>query len=185
MSKTTTVDADGDVISTSVGTNSASIKFSRSVSDGNYGSESCDLFLQLDVTDESADELEARIKATAAFAKTIVYGQLGIDSTLSDDGIVVGVQPEVEAKPKAKSNYTKPGKPAPAASSGEAAPKGDALWQLLVDDANKFYDNRPKKEAGEYSSKSPDFKHKDSGDGLWLDSKSTPAFAKLAFGVEV
>lgn len=188
MSKSTTVDVDGDVISTTVGTNGITVQFSRKLGRENYGNEEVGIFLQIDADPEAdAATLEAQVKGGLAFAKTVVYTQLGIDSTVDDGGIVRDV-PQPEKQKASGGGKGKP--PAKAAAASGAAPDKDALWANLAEaygDVGSdgrikgFYDNRPKKEAGEYSSKSPDFKHIDSGAGLWLDK--APAFVKLALGI--
>ncbi|XP_044509029.1 protein OSB2, chloroplastic-like isoform X2 [Mangifera indica] len=44
------------------------------------------------------------------------------------------------------------------------AKEGDKLWKDLTENPKKWWDNRLEKK----NKKSPDFKHKDSGEGLWL-----------------
>lgn len=44
--------------------------------------------------------------------------------------------------------------------------KNESLWKDLLENPNKWWDNRSKKS----NPRSPDFKHKDSGEGLWLDT---------------
>ncbi|XP_071724548.1 protein OSB4, chloroplastic-like [Rutidosis leptorrhynchoides] len=44
--------------------------------------------------------------------------------------------------------------------------KGKELWKDVIDNPGKWWDNRLDKMSPKY----PDFKHKDSGEGLWLDS---------------
>ena len=51
-------------------------------------------------------------------------------------------------------------------SSGAPVTKKE-LWNMLFADYNAFWDNRVNK----INPNGPDFKHKDSGDGLWLDGK--------------
>ncbi|XP_072983654.1 protein OSB2, chloroplastic-like isoform X1 [Typha latifolia] len=46
----------------------------------------------------------------------------------------------------------------------------DDLWKSLVDNPDRWWDNRSNK----LNPKSPDFKHKDTGEALWLGSSSTP-----------
>lgn len=43
----------------------------------------------------------------------------------------------------------------------------EELWRQLMQSPKDFWDNRAKK----LSPKSPDFKHKKTGDALWLNSK--------------
>ncbi|KQK11537.1 protein OSB2, chloroplastic [Brachypodium distachyon] len=58
------------------------------------------------------------------------------------------------------------------ASSPEKPKKEADLWQNLVDNPGEWWDNRSAKR----SSKSPDFKHKETGEALWLNNK-TPSWA--------
>lgn len=177
--KSQTLDSDDEVISSTVGTNTITVQYSRKMGRENYGNEECGIFLQLDADVEaSAADLEAQIKGTIAFAKTIVFEQLGVPSIVSTSGIVSDT-------PQAAAPKTSP-KPAAAKPSGAKVDKTE-LWAQLAEAVQNvgddgriegFYDNRAKKSAGEYSKKSPDFKHIASGDGLWLDK--CPEFVKLA-----
>lgn len=49
----------------------------------------------------------------------------------------------------------------------------DALWEEFRASPNSFWDNREKK----FNPKAPDFKHKQSGEGLWVSS--SPAWFNL------
>jgi hypothetical protein len=44
-----------------------------------------------------------------------------------------------------------------------------SMWSELSENPGNFWDNRAKK----FNPKSPDFKHKQSGKGLWLESMPT------------
>lgn len=44
----------------------------------------------------------------------------------------------------------------------------DSDWRDLCDHYDDYYDNRDDKHSGQAGASSPDFKHKDSGKGLWL-----------------
>ncbi|TQD98442.1 hypothetical protein C1H46_016043 [Malus baccata] len=50
--------------------------------------------------------------------------------------------------------------------------KGEDSWKNLVENPDKWWDNRLNKR----NPKAPDFKHKETGEGLWLDS--SPAWAQ-------
>jgi single-strand DNA-binding protein len=52
----------------------------------------------------------------------------------------------------------------------------EALWRSLAEKPETWYDNRDKKAQPGANPKSPDFKHKESGDALWIDSRDTPAW---------
>lgn len=178
-----TFDNDGDVVSTVVGTNNITISFSKKHGRENYGNEDIFVSMQIDADPESDDvTLEAKVRGGFAFLKTLVYEQLGVETTVSDSGVVQDVP--AEEKPKSKSSYSKggKGKSSNASSGGGDTDKG-ALWNELADAIENvgddgrikgFYDNRPKIESGEYSEKSPQFKHIKSGTGLWLNDKDIP-----------
>lgn len=52
---------------------------------------------------------------------------------------------------------------------------GEVSWNDLVQNPAKWWDNRLDKR----NEKAPDFKHKDTGEGLWLDSSPSWVLAKL------
>lgn len=169
------VDEHGNVLSETFSTNNMTVSFTRKISDGDYGSIELFISKQVDV-DPDADlvEVERATKSNLAFIKAIAFDELGIEYT-ADDGKVV-------EKPKATAQKTSLPKAGGSRGGGQRRSGGGAtdktvLWQEWVDDPDAFYDNRDKKESGEYSAKSPDFKHKKSGDGLWIDK--APTFAKL------
>ncbi|KAL6977782.1 hypothetical protein U1Q18_026568 [Sarracenia purpurea var. burkii] len=53
--------------------------------------------------------------------------------------------------------------------------KGDGSWKNLVEHPEKWWDNRGVK----FNVKSPDFKHKDTGEGLWLSSSPSWVSSRL------
>ncbi|KAK9274540.1 hypothetical protein L1049_021789 [Liquidambar formosana] len=53
--------------------------------------------------------------------------------------------------------------------------KGDESWKNLVENPDKWWDNRSNK----INEKSPDFKHKDTREGLWLSDSPTWVLSKL------
>lgn len=175
-----TIDAEGEVVNTTVGTNGITVQFSRKLGRENYGNEECGIFMQLDADpDADAVTLESQIKATIAFAKTLVYEQLGVETAVDENGVVRdSVQPQAAKAAGVRKAPSGGGAPK-AAPSGEK-PSKDDLFALLAENSGAFYDNRGKKASGEYSKRSPDFKHKDSGEGVWLDK--APEWVKLAVG---
>lgn len=153
--------------------------FERKVNDGDYGSNAAGLYVQFDIP---ADAGDAQILADArdAFvkAKASVLEQLGIPFVVNEDGVVSEVSKVDQVKavfPGAQVENA----PAPAAvpAAGGSAwygKRGKAvivdgvdLWDVLADSPEAFYDNRENKANGSYKPNSPDFKHKDSGKGLW------------------
>jgi hypothetical protein len=69
-------------------------------------------------------------------------------------------------------------RPAPAAVPGATLQGDDHLWRDLSDNFGQWWDNRKDKR----NPRAPDFKRKNDGEALWLDSKSTPTWAKQQFG---
>ncbi|KAL6585378.1 hypothetical protein OROMI_002022 [Orobanche minor] len=53
--------------------------------------------------------------------------------------------------------------------------KGEDTWKDLVENPYKWWDNR----LGKKNPKSPDFKHKETGEGLWLNDSPNWALSKL------
>jgi hypothetical protein len=66
--------------------------------------------------------------------------------------------------------------PVPGVQDGD--PAVAALWQQYFQDPSAFWDNRQ----GKRNPKAPDFKHRTSGEGLWIQSKKNPSWvpAQLA-----
>jgi len=66
------------------------------------------------------------------------------------------------------------------ASAGQLATT-EEMWMSYFEDPSGWYDNRPRKAAGEINPKSPDFKRRDGGresPALWIDSRTTPGWVK-------
>jgi hypothetical protein len=59
--------------------------------------------------------------------------------------------------------------PPPPSGDGFQSPK-DALWRSVFDAPDRWWDNRENKR----NPRAPDFKHKDTGEGLWLTGRDTP-----------
>jgi hypothetical protein len=171
------------------------IQVSRKVGRPNYGSEEMSIFSQLPLADSTTiDEVEDKVKATTAFLKTLIFEQLGLPSTLGEDGVVREVDSNAEADnrgaiprrtaaaapsqpPAAAKKPSAPVKKQPAKSAA-AAEKAD-LWREWVDSPDHFWDNRPEVTGKpKPNPRGPDFKHRESGKGLWIDEK-TPAYARL------
>lgn len=72
--------------------------------------------------------------------------------------------------------------PAGAAHAGSlpAANDSEGWWRLVAASPQDFFDNRARK-AAQPGSKQPDFKHRASGTGLWVDNRATPTWAKEQF----
>jgi hypothetical protein len=90
--------------------------------------------------------------------------------------------PPYDPQPTAGYPPPAPAYPPQAAPAGAAGPpydprtydadqkRANAAWakQRMTTHPNEFYDNRAKKASGEFSPKGPDFKHRDTGIGIWL-----------------
>ena len=82
---------------------------------------------------------------------------------------------DASSSPSASSNAAAPG-----ASAGQLATT-EEMWMSYFEDPSGWYDNRPRKVAGEINPKSPDFKRRDGGresPALWIDGRTTPAWVK-------
>ena len=64
------------------------------------------------------------------------------------------------------------------AAQGGAQMTGEQKWALFFGDPSAFWDNRLSKRAP----RAPDFKHKTSGEGLWIGSRDTPAWVEGRLG---
>jgi len=158
--------------------------FARKISDGNYGSVEASCFFQVD-TDPGATNEQIAAAAAAAYVavKSVVLTQLGITHTLSDEGVVVEDAPVVTV-PTPKAAMAQRDATTQLRESfggGELVhdsesttfevdpltlPKYDQekwLKARLATNPEEFFDNRPKKESGDYKPTAPDFKHKKSG----------------------
>lgn len=57
----------------------------------------------------------------------------------------------------------------------------EELWMSFFEDTSGWYDNRPRKIAGDMNPRAPDFKKKDGGrdaPALWIDSRTTPGWVR-------
>lgn len=171
MGKTVVYDANDDVVTTTIATNTVTVQASRKLGRENYGNEEFGLFAQVDVEENDTPEtIEQKIMGTAAFLKTIVFKQLGVETTVDDNGVIRDVPQPEKAKPAARGK---------AAASKPAASGTDknALWQALVDNPKDWWDNRVDKK----NPKGPDFKGRKgtsvADESLWLDK--APEFVTL------
>jgi len=84
-------------------------------------------------------------------------------------------QPSYQAQPDNVSNQAASMPPQQMLATTEE------LWMNFFEDTSGWYDNRPRKIAGEMNPKSPDFKRKDGGrdaPALWIESRGTPAWVR-------
>lgn len=62
----------------------------------------------------------------------------------------------------------------PNRTKDEKTKEGEKMWQLFFADPSDWWDNRTTKKGPNY----PDFRSKTTGDGLWVESSSTPSWVK-------
>jgi len=80
-------------------------------------------------------------------------------------------QQQQQRAPRAAAAQTTQQAGAPAGTS----PK-EALWRSLAEAPDTWWDNRDRKAQPGANPRSPDFKHKESGEPLWIESRDTPAW---------
>jgi hypothetical protein len=152
------------------------ISFGRKVQVRDYENAEAFVSIQVDgVKGADANELSGIINNRFGIAKAQVYAQLGIDSDVDPEtGIVaerlaklanaelVSSAPKKAAAPRQVVTNFKPRAAGAKKSDGK-----EQYWEELAANPSAFWDNRDTKT----NPKAPDFKHKDSGEALWLDSK--------------
>ena len=62
-----------------------------------------------------------------------------------------------------------------------ASPK-ESLWRSLAEEPDTWWDNRERKAQPGANPRSPDFKHKETGEALWIESRDTPAWVLETLG---
>ena len=172
------------------------VEYSRTVKVRDYESAKATVAIQFEIPAMNGDtaahgQTILAAAQTAMFqAKTLVFDELGIKFNVDEGGVIreairstFGQVTEVSA-PATPMPVTAP----PVAIAATSTPMGstnppfdartqdaeqkraNAKWakDRFSSNPDEFYDNRDKKASGEYSPKSPDFKHKDSGIGVWL-----------------
>lgn len=143
----------------------------RKVGLPNYSNKEAGMHAQVVVPiGTSLEDIEAQVDATWRFIEAKVAQRLGLTYSLDEHGVVQAIEdfttPAAPPAPKRQSSNRPPARRQSNGSGDKAA-----LWTLLQQELNNdnvvsFYDNRDNKT----NPKAPDFKHKDSGAGLWLDN---------------
>lgn len=159
------------------------VSFSRKLSDNNYGGSEGFMAIQFDIANgDTGEQIIANARSAFTQAKAIVFEQLGVDHTLDDSGVVVEmarrafqgsvVEPAPKQAPAAapSTGGSTDEPPFPASTSDAAQKRANKEWAVARHGThpNEFFDNTGKKASGEFNSKSPDFKHKTSGIGVWF-----------------
>ena len=175
----TTVDADGNVVTTTIEGRKAFVNFERSISVKPYETAKASCHLQVDLPeqiDESVD-LNSYFKQAFSVAKANVFQQLGLDYEVDEVNLVVieklerELGAEVVEGPKPKKATAR--KSAPSKRGGKPSDEQiEAAWEDLQANPDGWFDNRSDKR----NPKAPDFKAKNNnkniegGFALWLDS---------------
>lgn len=155
-----TMFADGTLGEQTYETPNVTVGYSRKVSDGNYGGAEASLYYQVEVPLGATDSEKATlIEQGYALVKTLVNKQLDKPSaapqTLNEARITEDLGGEIVSINEHKKT---PKKKATAKRS---------LWEDLQQNPNDWWDNRTTKR----NPLQPDYKHKKTGDGLWLNDK--------------
>lgn len=200
MASKVTTDVDGNVVETSAEGVRVSTQFSHAIKNYGDGPEASIHISELLDADADEGAVQSTIKRNFAIAKAHVYEQLGVPTEVdSTTSVVVGLLDKklgvVEVDGKAVDRPARrqaTAAPRRAASSAPARkPAGrpnqaqiDAAWNDYLDNPDAWFDNRPKKESGDYKPNAADFKSKKDGfDGggfaLWIDSASDSVKAAL------
>lgn len=166
------------------------VSVNRKITPKQYESLDTGIFLQFETpADMPIEEIMGIAAERIIAAKTTVLDSLGIDYTLVD-GVVVEATTAPKATFKGPDAVTQirnefgggtvepdNGQTYQTAHAGDLSDvmpsdnKAKKAWlkARLASHPNEFFDNREDKASGKYSSKSPDFKHKPTKEGLWLD----------------
>eukprot|EP00192_Tetraselmis_astigmatica_P013783 CAMPEP_0117676648 /NCGR_PEP_ID=MMETSP0804-20121206/16299_1 /TAXON_ID=1074897 /ORGANISM="Tetraselmis astigmatica, Strain CCMP880" /LENGTH=321 /DNA_ID=CAMNT_0005485829 /DNA_START=218 /DNA_END=1184 /DNA_ORIENTATION=+ len=167
------------------------------------GSQDDSMWVKLEIWGPLAEAAAAAVHKGQLVA---IQGRLKIDGWTASDGQrrsmtvvvvnqlkrVTGYQDQTAEAPTQEALPSGGGMPQatrPPAGGGRRAgqaavnPKAAQLenqWLLFFEDPSAYYDNRKAKASGEKNPKYPDFKHKITGDVLWVDSYNTPAWVKAS-----
>lgn len=181
MTISTTVTPEGEIVQQTIEGRKAYVNFTRSLPPHQYHKAEASCHLQVDLPEhdgesagEYAAEVTAAIKEAFAVAKVNVFDQLGLSYEV--DAVTQVVKEDLEATLGAvevnggtKSNV-KPFKRAAKPAARKSAKPSDAeiadAWAELANNPDRWWDNRDDKR----NPKAPDFKHKDTGFALWLDT---------------
>lgn len=168
----TTVDSKGETVSSTWAAPRITVSFERKVNLGNYESASVFVSMQVDSPIESDEDRIAAINNAFLLVRSSAYEQLGIQFSI-DDAMIVQEKVERVFGPVTVVDNNAPQQSAP--RSDTVAPKTKrALWEELEASPDKWYDNRDNKT----NPKSPDFKRKATGEGLWIEYQGQSSVPK-------
>jgi hypothetical protein len=172
MPTTVTTDEDGNISEVTLRSPKVIISYSRKLQSAPFEMMEASAIVEVDL-DLEADEKE-RSAATLeayAFAKVSVCEQLGLNYEIDAKTLIVRETLERHTGATEKVATTPTGKKA------GGPPDEAALWSEVMAQPDRWFDNRTDKR----NPKAPDFKRKGTGEGLWLDGRSTPPEAKAHF----
>lgn len=168
-----TVDANGNLIDSKFAQPRITVSYERKVNLGNYESETCFLSMQVDPnTDEDGNaDAESAIRDAFLLLKASAFEQLGVKFTVDEDLVLQELQGNLtragittSSTPTAPVSYGPPAPPAQSYNNGAAPKNKAAMWAELESNPSMWFNNRE----GKQNPKSPDFKRKNTGEGLWM-----------------
>lgn len=167
----TTVNSEGETVSSTWAAPRITVSFERKVNLGNYESASVFVSMQVDNPIESDEDRIAAINNAFLLVRSSAYEQLGIQFSIDDAMIVQERVERVFGPVTVVDNASQQSSP----RSDTVAPKTKrALWEELESNPEKWYDNRDNK----VNPKSPDFKRKATGEGLWVEYQGQSSVPK-------
>ena len=173
----TTVDADGNVVTTTIEGRKAFVTFERAIQPKQFETAKASAMLQVDLTEDPQQDIAAAKEAFAK-AKTTVFEQLGLSYEVDEVNLVVieklerELGAEVVEGPKPKKATARKAAPSRRSSGKPSDEQIEEAWQDLQANPDGWFDNRSDKR----NPKAPDFKAKNNnkniegGFALWLDS---------------
>lgn len=117
----------------------------------------------------AAPVLQAVPAMAAAPAPAPAQAQAVVAPVATDFAAEIAASQAVQAEFPQSQLSSAPPFPGDTKDKSQKAANADWARTLLAHDASQFWDNRADKAAGLKKATFPDFKHKDSGVGIWLD----------------
>lgn len=167
---TQVIDAEGGVVQTTLAAPRITVSYSRKIAEAHglpqYENAEAYAAVQADVALDGSDRSSAIAEAFGV-AKSAVLKQLGLESSVNDENVVI--EKLVAATGGAVVSSKPKGRPAAKRSTGDAGPKKSQadLWADLSANPGSWFDNRNDKR----SAAAPDFKRAGTGEGLWLTAQ--------------
>jgi hypothetical protein len=168
------------------------VTFSRKVSVRQYESAEASIFVQFEIPNEGSPEqqraeLLANARAAYFSAKALVFQELGLEFTVGEDGVIhevlqknfgkvtdvtptelaaVAMDSQTSATPFAEPTATEPNAPYAVDTQDKNERNANKRWAVarIASHPDEWWDNRQNKR----NPKAPDYKHKETGMGVWL-----------------